>query len=697
MEDDVLFLFFVFDIHSFRSAIFEEWCCGKLDMFRLTAARAFSSRTSLRRFGKAACFGVESLSLTFSVRECAFSTSTHIQNDGKTLLEQLLAHVRQAASEGPVQVARVAKLLPDDLLEQLPGGVLKFCKAHPSVLQVVDVGGISFVEAKNSDMGEVSTETPSQVADKSCPPAPIPRAKDLWSIPPPPPPPPQSSECVRKKDVDDHLEESVVVRSLLTTSVHGLMPSTDFIRKNGMEMFMLLQHIPSRLVDLDELAQIPSPSRSAFHPRKFWKDIVMKAREFVTVIAVPRAQMNNFTQIMKLMPIPDEASSTLLHQNGPEHREPSMALTQAAGQPEGAATEQPSEYDVVFSADDLRATAKLDENFCLELIDDVSVIDGRLDEFVVFVSLLPQYAQVVSKSLIDEKCAEHSLFSKEYDAFRAARFLSLTRFTPLLHMAYRVRSVITSVEKLPLLLLSFPQLFSTDSPKKLGGIMFHLNESFIPQQARTRSFTELRELSSSYREQWKALSSRENQLRVKLKNAEESHRRAMHIQIRPSVFCDTSVLAYYIFDLLGDAPLNTGLLPTLLPEHIRLVTNSKSKKFITSFPHLFRIFEDPPEYMIQRADLPFTPIVDPLCSDDELNNIVLSAVSARLQAHKSKILLPSHITKYLPKAIRKRILKSDGDFETFLRNRPQLFTLTDGIHKVEPAIQLSRPSDPCVA
>ncbi len=662
--------------------------------------------------------------------ETLFSPKKEHHDDGP--LGRLLMHMRRLAPAGrrPVQISLLAKSLPCEILESLPCGLLKFCKAHPSLFTVLDVDGVAFVR-----FNEHRTQQHSDGGGLLVP-------LRLDEIPPPPPAALPDVMTSRRMSEGSSNDPYVLKHRTSAQTTPYSIRMVDHFQSLGPAL-PLAKRLPSTLVALEHLMEIhgdedkaplassssPTPPNSTRRAdgssggvRGFWSKIVQHGPRCVLAVAIERSELAAFRRevVRGIAAVAAEGGSephatpavdALEHQKALKTEKASTL--RAAGSDGCCSLEQvhhaslphPSGqvaddgntssafdegFDLPLTAAEVKVLASLDKDFSLRLVDDLAEISRRLDELHVYVCLLPMYATIAEHSGVNEKCAAAGYFATTYDAYRAARFLSVSpRSLPLLHFALRVRDVVSSVDNLPFLILSFPQLFATNGgPGLLAGVSFLLNDVFIPTLSRTKSVEELRTEADRLRAEWKALPSKANHQRVKLKDLEESHRRAMHVQLRPSVFCDTSVLAHFIFDLLGEEAMQTGLVPTLLPSHIANVTNSKSKKFLKAFPHLFHIVEDPPLYLVQRADLKPEVIAAP-ANDEELVLTVLSVVTARLQVHKGKILLPSHCTKYLPRAARQRIAQLDKNLETFLRKRPEIFNLTDNIHATEPVITLN--------
>nr|CCC52029.1 conserved hypothetical protein, fragment [Trypanosoma vivax Y486] len=336
---------------------------------------------------------------------------------------------------------------------------------------------------------------------------------------------------------------------------------------------------------------------------------------------------------------------------------------------------------------------------------------------------------------------------EEYNVYRLSRALSTRTFISLPELQELVEGLLT--QSLPVVLAvggeesrsadegrcpgSRRSIFDFEyDPRdkcRIVGVRFWLDElRFLPSLYHERTTAELQGELADVMEQRSRMKIHKlpNQKRVSIisKTRLLSRCIALH-EFGTSPFCHPDVLAYYVFDLLpmDDRLVITGHLPQLLPEEIRRVTDARCRAWLRRYPHLFRLVEHPPELCVQRVDAAMwvtgsasahreqqeedgqeqathctsNPVTSSdgyqqqlLTDPEEQLRFVVSLVAARLEANKSRKLLPSHLPKFMSSELRRVITpRHSGGIEGYLKRHPDVFILTYGDHPHEPTVSLA--------
>ena len=336
-----------------------------------------------------------------------------------------------------------------------------------------------------------------------------------------------------------------------------------------------------------------------------------------------------------------------------------------------------------------------EETLTASHIDVVGLTDAgplpHLCELSVYARLLPEVAHLFP---VDDEHPFPGLV-QEYDAYRAARFLNVETFIPISAWGTAIEPV-TSKDPLHIA-LSFPHLFALDHPQKPRNIKFLLNDKWLPKFI-SMNKDELDAKVIAVREQIKACAYRENSERSSAKKKLWLLRQAQAAQQYLHPALDHDVLAHYLFDLLGEEEHQTGLVPALLPEPLRCLTNAKEKVFLRKYPHLFVVIERPPIFVLKRADLvspkdvPDADGVLQSVSEEEIGQMILAASIERFikvnpsSKHQSPYMLPSHVTKFLPDFVRKFTKEKYGGLQQYFEAHPQSYALKIGVHPFESTV-----------
>ncbi|RNF09752.1 uncharacterized protein Tco025E_06973 [Trypanosoma conorhini] len=263
-------------------------------------------------------------------------------------------------------------------------------------------------------------------------------------------------------------------------------------------------------------------------------------------------------------------------------------------------------------------------------------------------------------------------------------------------------------------------------PARIIGVRFWLDEErYLPSLYRSASLTELEKaLAEVGTTRGKSLSKLPNHLRVRVIDTTRLLKRCIALrELGASPLCHPDVLAYYVFDILplDGQLLLTGHLPQLLPESVRRITDARSRAWLKGYPHLFRLVEIPPQVYVQRMDAPAPDgeedhtmdcsqqaqeedkdtarsssrtthdYKDQLLNDpEEQLRLLVSIVAARLEVCGARKLLPSHIPKFISSKVRRKMFpRGSGGITEYLRRHPDVFILTSGIHPHEPVVTLA--------
>jgi hypothetical protein len=265
--------------------------------------------------------------------------------------------------------------------------------------------------------------------------------------------------------------------------------------------------------------------------------------------------------------------------------------------------------------------------------------DGDQDFYSnCFVRVLPPFHDVCTDA---SKEALAGYMAEDFDAYRLARFLTTTTSRPIADLD-EAAAILTK----PLLhvIHSFPEMFHYDAAT--DSVRFILRPDMQPNPLRQYSDEELQGRIAKFREQMSAgrnkFEKKDRKMRLDKVIA------AQFARSNPSgtAFMDANVLAMLIYDTLP----STGAMPshdiaTLLPEYALNTHIRMSRTFLEKFPHLFTVYQEkPPEYLLQRADVPMSHSVKTTLEDgrpftslgagDIADLAVRIAVERKLEVHR---------------------------------------------------------------
>jgi hypothetical protein len=221
---------------------------------------------------------------------------------------------------------------------------------------------------------------------------------------------------------------------------------------------------------------------------------------------------------------------------------------------------------------------------------------------------------------------------EEHDAYRLARLLPV-KDTIVIDSAFcaRAKEVVPAKEVCHVLAsnpnLFFVQLCGNEAqpvgassgagttPKTVLHAKFLLDPKYVSHA------------SHSAEEVMRKISEWKESRRVVIANREEKRtlQRALQYLTHPLPHLDHLVFAYFLFDSLGDAPVEVSDLIAGLPEYAKNCTPVRLEKFFKAFPHLLHAFKMDTSFLVQRADIPRPEMRDPLSLTAE--EVVLSVAS----------------------------------------------------------------------
>jgi hypothetical protein len=157
---------------------------------------------------------------------------------------------------------------------------------------------------------------------------------------------------------------------------------------------------------------------------------------------------------------------------------------------------------------------------------------------------------------------------------------------------------------------------------------------------------------------------------IKVPSREEKRKlnRALQYATNPLPYLDHLVFAYFLFDTLGESPVEVSELMCSLPEDVKNCSPARLEKFFKAFPHLLHFFKMGTSAMVQRADLNRPVLRDPLSLTPE--EVILSIVSKINPQVSGDAEISFKRIMHLPHEVRQNI-KARGQ-STVFRQCPHL-------------------------
>jgi hypothetical protein len=193
---------------------------------------------------------------------------------------------------------------------------------------------------------------------------------------------------------------------------------------------------------------------------------------------------------------------------------------------------------------------------------------------------------------------------EDFDAHRLARFLTTDSPVPVVQLEETAAGVLSKAVRN--VIHAFPELFEYNEAEDT--CRFILLDSFRPSPMLMHTDEQLLEQIAKCREAMRRGNAGRKFDKQAAKDKLIKYQNAQMIRANPagSVCMDENVFAMLIYDILPAAgSVSSSQISEMLPEFARSTTLRLSRRWLVKFPHLFTVYQQrPPDYLIQRADVP---------------------------------------------------------------------------------------------
>ena len=274
---------------------------------------------------------------------------------------------------------------------------------------------------------------------------------------------------------------------------------------------------------------------------------------------------------------------------------------------------------------------------------------------------------------------------EEYDLLRVARFVAVEEFTPFPELIAAAREI-TSHDLLHVI-LSAPDLFVVNDFAAATGVKFKLDERYIPDERRNMTREEVQKRILEIAQILTTNEAGQHQLKTRLPMKKERRRlkQALAIYEHGLVsMLDYNVAAMALFDQLGPEPHTQDDLEMKLPKQLQEITFLANLKFLQAFPNLFRVYEIPPNLVVQCLDA-FREDAAPenRVSPEMLLDLVKTSLCecAAYASKENRDPYETSIIARLPKFAKDRVKKEYGNLANFCKRYPSNFEIIEPTEK----------------